>query len=236
MIKQAHLCFADVSSGEIHEDIWSVLKEGYWKEAVPSNHEGNVILGPLNRSAWLPVLANYLPIEPGQKWIPQSRSVVECNVNAKKGEKYLSDFLDITETFFKRFEGKHIGVQLSGGMDSSLIIGLLKHFGIPYSLVGMSSERYEFRTEKWIQQKLSTDAKSSKLISFEDLFLNSSSWVESNFLVLLRWLLKVKFFRVIKMVIKKTANNPIKTFNSTAVKKNIIILIITVIAAPFINP
>ena len=28
------------------------------------------------------------------------------------------------------------------------------------------------------------------------------------------------------MVIKKTANNPIKTFNSIAVKKNIIILII----------
>ena len=38
------------------------------------------------------------------------------------------------------------------------------------------------------------------------------------------------------MVIKKTANNPIKTFNSTAVKKNIIILIIIVIAVPFINP
>jgi hypothetical protein len=70
------------------------------------------------------------------------------------GEATREDFLEAAQNFFARFNGRKIGVQLSGGFDSSLIIGLLRYFGIPHGLVGLESCRYEFRTERTIQHRL----------------------------------------------------------------------------------
>jgi hypothetical protein len=49
-------------------------------------------------------------------------------------------------------------VELSGGLDTSLIIGVLRRLGLDPPLVGALSDRYEFRTELAIQKKLAATA------------------------------------------------------------------------------
>lgn len=47
--------------------------------------------------------------------------------------------------------GNLLGVELSGGLDTSIIIEFLIRWRIPFALIGMSTDRYEFRTEREVQ-------------------------------------------------------------------------------------
>lgn len=58
-------------------------------------------------------------------------------------------------------------MQVSGGVDSSLVIGLLRFLDIPHFLVGMVSSRYEFRTERAIQEHLLSRSGSGALVDYE---------------------------------------------------------------------
>ena len=58
-------------------------------------------------------------------------------------------------------------MHLSGGLDSSLIICLLHYLHIPCTLIGLSTERFEFRTERAIQLKLMDYGEYSELIDVE---------------------------------------------------------------------
>ena len=58
----------------------------------------------------------------------------------------------------------------SGGLDSSLIIGILRHYGFEPVLIGMYNNRYEFRTERIVQDILKKVGTNNILIS-DDNFL-----------------------------------------------------------------
>lgn len=60
----------------------------------------------------------------------------------------------IAAAYAHHFRSRTIAVDLSGGLDSSIVIGLLSALGARLLLVGHVSERYEFRTERSIQQSL----------------------------------------------------------------------------------
>ncbi|MEZ4755338.1 MAG: asparagine synthase-related protein [Flavobacteriales bacterium] len=77
------------------------------------------------------------------------------------------EFYHKLESYFRGYEGKTIGVHLSGGLDSSIIIGLLNHFDIPFYLVGLISDRFEFRTERTVQEKLARFGRDSVLINMD---------------------------------------------------------------------
>jgi hypothetical protein len=83
-------------------------------------------------------------------------------------EVEIDDFLRKSGIFFDKFRNKHIGVQLSGGVDSSLIIGLLNYFGIRHSLVGLFTKRYEFRTESFIQNLIAEKSINPNFINHEE--------------------------------------------------------------------
>lgn len=159
--------FINVQNGEIYTNIWAHLSEGMWRDLSPENHEYNVMQGLLNRPKCKPVLKNILPIYPEMKWNPNKKQLEDPYFIPIKRETGLKDFLIAAELFFKTFSNKKIGVQLSGGLDSSIIIALLKHFGIPFSLVGMTTTRYEFRTERHIQNILSEWSNNVFLIDYE---------------------------------------------------------------------
>ena len=57
----------------------------------------------------------------------------------------------IIEKYKNAFSNKKIGVELSGGLDTSLIISVLNHLSIDFSLIAFISDKYEFRTERKIQ-------------------------------------------------------------------------------------
>ena len=69
----------------------------------------------------------------------------------------ISRYLSIDKT--SRF-----AVELSGGLDTALIIVLLRAFGIEPILIGIESSRYEFRTERAIQEYFRSTARQARLI------------------------------------------------------------------------
>lgn len=167
-LKQPSLSFVNTTAGVVKSEIWSYLDNAYLKAVNYEAHEVNSLNGLKNRAQFLSVLPELLPVEIGQIWNHSKKKVEERGFSPQSSESDIDEFLLKSEIFFRKFQGKHIGVQLSGGVDSSLIIGLLKHFGIEYSLIGFCNGRYEFRTESFIQDLLAKDAKQSKLINNED--------------------------------------------------------------------
>jgi hypothetical protein len=159
--------FINVQNGEIYADISKPLSEGLWRDLSPENYEHNVMQGLLNRPNCKPVLKDILPIYPEMKWNSEKIQLQDPYFIPLKRETSLKDFLIAAELFFTKYSNKKIGVQLSGGLDSSIIIALLKHFGIPFSLIGMSSSQYEFRSEKHIQNILAEWSSEVSLLDYE---------------------------------------------------------------------
>lgn len=60
--------------------------------------------------------------------------------------------LEYWEEFLSPLAARGLAVQCSGGLDSSLIGVILSELRIPFCMIGLSTERYEFRTERRIQQ------------------------------------------------------------------------------------
>lgn len=135
---------------------------------IPERHEVNVTLGLLKRPEWKPVLPDFIPVPFGIKWNCESRTLSDPEFKPKPWSGGLAGFLNEARTFFETFGGQRIGVQLSGGLDSSLIIGLLEYLGIEYGLVGMTTERFEFRTERHVQSLLAEKAKDAVLIDYDN--------------------------------------------------------------------
>lgn len=116
------------------------------------------------------VVENIVPIPPKSKWIFTVNGFVlkEPKKIFQRRTFNIDDFLISVRRQLRLLRDKKIGVQLSGGLDSSLIIGILRHFGIEPVLIGMSNKRYEFRTERVIQDILKTNALECTLINDDE--------------------------------------------------------------------
>lgn len=165
MTPQPQLHFRHIPTGKEVESVWTELRDlGIWRDARFHQHEANTFAGASNRSGWSPVLAEWFPIFAGQTWCDKTGAAVDKLHVPTVIPEGIESFLQATYAFFTRFEDRKIGVQLSGGLDSSLIIGLLRHFGINHALVGLQSHRYEFRTERRVQELLADQSSEVELI------------------------------------------------------------------------
>lgn len=70
----------------------------------------------------------------------------------------------------QKYAGKKIGVELSGGLDSSLVIEALLSFNIDPILIGFCSDLFEFRTERIIQNYYQNKVSDTILLKYEDNF------------------------------------------------------------------
>jgi len=168
IIPQPSIHFKNIHSGEVFSDLCKQLEQGLWRDIIPENYEYNTMQGLLKRPTWKPELKDVLPIYPRMKWCKEKKQLQDPYFIPVKQETSLKDFLMAAESFFAKYSDKKIGVQLSGGLDSSIIIGLLKYFDIPFSLVGMYSNRYEFRTERRVQHILAEWGYPTSLIKYEN--------------------------------------------------------------------
>lgn len=160
--------YQNIITGEYFNDIWQYVNTNGWKNIHPENFEYNNLIGVLRRSESKPVVGDFIPIYKGMEWIEDENKAIDPTYIPNHVEANINAFLDAALAFFKQYENKKIGIQLSGGLDSSIIIGLLKHFKIPFYLIGMSTKRYEFRTERHVQHVLSKWAIESVLIDYEN--------------------------------------------------------------------
>jgi hypothetical protein len=65
--------------------------------------------------------------------------------------------------------GNLLGVELSGGLDTSIIIEFLIRWQIPFALIGMRTDRYEFRTERTIQEYYAQRCPTVRMYSGKDI-------------------------------------------------------------------
>lgn len=152
---QSSLRFWNVKTKLIQNDIWQELDDGLWREFNLTNFFNNDQKSDLERRSFKPIFSDFITLYPSCSWDAGKSEIEEVKYFPELIDCKLGSFLSDAETYFYQFEGKKIGVHLSGGLDSSIIIGLLRHFKIPAVLVGIANNRYEFRTERKIQQIMS---------------------------------------------------------------------------------
>jgi hypothetical protein len=123
----------------------------------------------LNPTNYKPVINDLYPIPPKTSWI-----YIDGKFTQSK-HRFINTFIDYNlqdikkvTSRYARIWNKSIAVELSGGLDTSIIIGLLRDVGVNPYLMGAESERFEFRTERFIQNKLSLDHSRTILFSDED--------------------------------------------------------------------
>jgi hypothetical protein len=164
---QTSIHFRSTQNSLRYDSIWESLSAGAWKNIIPENLLDSALIDGVDRTLYKPVLKDFYLIHKGMKWDESIRRPFDPIFVPKKNYVNLDLFLKEASRFFKQYDGKQIGVQLSGGLDSSIIIGLLHHFKIPFKLIGLANKRFEFRTENHIQNILSGWAVDTFLIDYE---------------------------------------------------------------------
>lgn len=149
------------------EDIWDLLKGGLWRDY-------NITIGIENESLSMsktihqrPVFPNIQQIVPGTKWSKKNHCLKFDLYYPKFDKKTLSDLLEWCDEYFHTLNAKRIGVHLSGGLDSSIIICILKALNVPFVPIGLKSNAFEFRTERRIQELLIQYGQDGQLIELE---------------------------------------------------------------------
>jgi hypothetical protein len=163
----SHFSFLNSATDEILPSIWPLLEQGLWKQADPAAFEENTVVGVLKRGDWKPVIKEFIPFYREMRWDEASKSAYDPTYIPKIAKTDWGSVIDAASNFFNKYQSKRIAVQLSGGLDSSIIIGLLTYLKIPFWLVGMNTNRYEFRTERHIQELLFPLAEGAILLDFD---------------------------------------------------------------------
>lgn len=166
---QPSLKFFNVAENRVQSDIWDELEAGMWRNYLVDNRLRNDAIGEVKQWEWKPEFPGFYAINEGFRWNFVKNSLEEELYVPKVSDANMHTFLDAAFRFFQRFEHNRIGVHLSGGLDSGLIICLLRHFDIPFVPIGLSSlSRFEFRTERRIQEILAAYGTNGRLIDFDD--------------------------------------------------------------------
>lgn len=165
---QPYLKFFNMARNLIQDNLWDELSAGLWEKFSVENYMFNDKIGEVNQTEWKQVVPDFFVINPGFRWDYSKKCLVEDLYVPRRVESSFEKFITVAEEYFSPFRGKKIGVHLSGGFDSSLIICLLNYLGIPFTPIGLVSNRFEFRTERHIQEKLLEWGDNGKLINFED--------------------------------------------------------------------
>ena len=164
---QSSLSFLDIANGVVKTDIWQELEAGLWSSFLFDNYLYNNDIGEVEQWKWRPLFPNIKVINSGFRWNKSLGEIVPDVYKPQRCEATFETFLESAEKYFKQFEGKKIGVHLSGGLDSSLIICLLRHFNIPFVAIGLCSYRFEFRTERRVQYVMADYADEALLLDMD---------------------------------------------------------------------
>ena len=118
----------------------------------------------LNPSHYIPVVEGIYPIPPNSTWN------IKCGVFTQVQHAYINTTIEYQINYLKkaiksmlRVWKLPVAVELSGGLDTSIVIGLLRDVGEEPFLIGALSDRFEFRTERFIQEKLISNPEKTHL-------------------------------------------------------------------------
>lgn len=138
-----------------------------------SAHVQNDACMPIHLNEYKPVLPDIYPIPARTRWSFENGSFTKLKKNIKHVANLdLESCLQKLGRLMKTIKGR-VAVELSGGLDSSIMIGILRRLGHDPVLIGTVSDLYKFRTEKHIQEIIARDPGNIILIdSFAKQFSN----------------------------------------------------------------
>lgn len=151
MIKQ-NIWFYNKVTKQFQHTIWNELKNGLWADFNIENFIANSLLPPTQLISEKSLFPTIQQIPYGTRWNVDTMRLEYDLYRPVNMEVSVKNILSETERFITLLGAKRIGVHLSGGFDSSLIIALLRALNIPYIPIGLQCDNHEFRTEKCIQQ------------------------------------------------------------------------------------
>ena len=143
--------YFDATTNSMLNNIWEEINIDTLAKSNFKNFESNCINSIFGLPKYKPIFKNIYPIPPKSKWSYED-STFNCMQSLKVSQsnrKY--DLLELITKLIKPLKKYKIGVELSGGLDSSIIISMLLENDIEPFLIGLSSDRFEFRTERHIQ-------------------------------------------------------------------------------------
>lgn len=149
--------FYDIVEGRIKHDIWHELQLGLWRQFNIDAFLGNEkeYANKVDDKADVKnklMFPNLAIIEPGHVWNAEKKDTeIEYTSIKLVNDCNRKTLRETVERYFSQFNDKKLGVHLSGGLDSSLIMAWLHEIHIPFTAIGFKSERWEFRTERRIQ-------------------------------------------------------------------------------------
>lgn len=161
------MMYYDLSRNHLTSNIIGDISEDHIRSANYGNHFMNTRFLVPSPNLYLPVLPNIYTIPPRSSWY-LNNSKFYCAESLKvSNNRYNFDL--ILEKLISSLKKYNIAVELSGGLDSSIIIGVFRQFGIDPYLIGFISNKYEFRTERFIQSKLTQSSSRFDLIESESI-------------------------------------------------------------------
>jgi hypothetical protein len=162
--------YFDAKNQTFHENWKDLISIEVVSNASIDAHIQNSAYFRQDPSTYIPVLDGIYPIPPKSLWKFDGSRLQNAHANIDLEPKKQSDlrsFTELFEKFSRRIDCRNIAIELSGGLDSSLIIALAKAIGLDPILIGFASTRWEFRTENRIQEIISSDASKCRLIDYE---------------------------------------------------------------------
>lgn len=157
-------------SEQVHNDLSDLINIDLIRKSNLKAHEKNISNFFSRPDQYQEVIDGISLVPPRSRWKFDGNKfhclnerIVSSNFTNQKTE-----LLQITKRLSSVFENKKIAVELSGGLDTSLVIGIIKYLGFDPFLVGMKSSRYELRTESFIQDKYADSFKNVCLLNAND--------------------------------------------------------------------
>lgn len=127
-------------------------------------HKRNCKFLSLNPYHYEPVIQGIYTIPPKTSWLYHAEKFLQIqNKFIDTTIDYdISDIHHAICLYMNRVKGR-LAVELSGGLDTSIVIGLLRDVNKDPYLIGAESSRFEFRTERFIQYIVATDPNKTHL-------------------------------------------------------------------------
>ena len=155
---------------QVHYVLYDVINLDLIRKANLNAHEKNISSFFSRPDQYQEVIDGISLIPPRSRWNFDGNKF-HCLNERKVSSNYknqISDLLQISKRLSSVFDNKKIAIELSGGLDTSIVIGIMKHLGFDPFLVGMRSSRYELRTESFIQDNYAESFKKVCLLDAND--------------------------------------------------------------------
>lgn len=167
IMTQPTISFFDLRNKRMIPEIWDKLTCGLWRDFSVDGWLSNELLPPTKINHQKPLFGDIMQILPGTIWDKDKSWIVTNDYTPQLTSGGIDKYMKIMGEYIENLGATRIGVHLSGGLDSSLIIATLKRLGIPFVPIGVKASSYEFRTERVIQEALLSWGEDGQLIDYD---------------------------------------------------------------------